>query len=86
MARTFTVLFHHGDEEYTAVVSQLQDSVCVYIPDRSFHHILPNGRFSYDPEKGLKIDPQSQSPIQNLMLEVLVAIELQTKAQRTDSV
>ena len=77
MAHSFTVLFHHNNQEYTAVVSQLQDSVCIYLPDQSLHHILPQGRFSYNLKKGLNIDPLGQSPMQRLMLDVLAAIDLQ---------
>lgn len=79
MARTFTVLFHHDHREYTAIVSQLRDSVCIYIPDQSLHHILPQGRFSYETQKGPNLDSRSRSPVQALMQDVLAAIELLPK-------
>jgi hypothetical protein len=66
---------------YMAVVSHVQSAVSVYIPDESLHHIVPQGRFSYDIQEGLPIDTRGISPLQNLMLDVLAAIELQQSVQ-----
>ena len=82
MARSFTINFTHQHKPYMAVVSLLQNSVCVYIPDQSLHHIVPQGRFSYDLQHGLPLEPTGISPLQNVMLDVLAAIDdLQSKVQ-----
>lgn len=69
-----------------AVISQVQNAISVYLPDESLHHIIPAGRFSYNAEQGLNIDPTSQTPLQNLMLNVQTAIALQAKATHSDNV
>lgn len=86
MPRCFTITFTHNNKAYTAVVAWLQHSVSVYIPDQSLHHIIPDGRFSYDAQQDLNIDSREPGPMKNLMLDVLAAIELQTQSQRADNV
>ena len=80
MAYTFSVRFRYNDEEYTAMISQVQDSVSVYIPDQSLHHILPLGRFYFKPGQHQNMELE-QSPLENLMVNVRMAIELTGKIQ-----
>ena len=75
MARTFTTLFSYFGKTYTAVISQLNGTVKIYIPDESLHDILPEGRATYQPAEGLKIDRPNLSPAQHLLLGVLSSIE-----------
>ena len=86
MARSFTLNFTFDHQSYMAVASVLQDSVCVYIPDEGLHHLLPQGRFSYDAQQGLNIDATARTPIQKLMLAVFNAIELKTQTQGAGNV
>lgn len=86
MPRSFTVTFTHNRNVYTAVVTQLQSSVSVYLPDERLHDILPHGRFCYDAGQGPNIDATKRSPVQHLMLDVLAAIELQSQTQNSGHV
>jgi hypothetical protein len=81
MARAFTTLLNYYDNAYTAVITQIGDSVSFYVPDESLHHIIPNGRFSYNPEQGLKIDTPKLNPLQNLVLGILDVVGQQNKKQ-----
>ena len=81
MARVFTTLFNYYDKAYTAVITQIDGSVSLYVPDERLHHIIPRGRFSYNPEQGLKIDTPKLNPLQNLILTILAAAEQQHKKQ-----
>lgn len=85
MPRSFTINFVHNKKEYTAVIAQLQDSVCVYLPDESLHDILPNGRFSYDLGQGLNINPTARTPTEKLMLDVMMAIESNAELERPEN-
>jgi hypothetical protein len=85
MPRSFTINFTHKGKAYVAVVSHLHNSVCVYIPDGSLHHIVPNGRFTYDMQQGLPTDTIGLNPLQNLIADVMNATEPQLKVQQTDS-
>lgn len=87
MARSYTVSFTHKNKPFIAVVAaELQHAIGVYIPDESLHHILPHGRFTYDAEQGLDINKNGLTPQQSVMIDVLAAIELQTKTHHTDKV
>lgn len=86
MSRSYTVTFTFNNNSYMAVIAQVQNAVSVYIPDESLHHIVPEGRFSFDAEQGLNIDPMGLTPLQNLMLNVQTAIELKAQTQRADNV
>lgn len=79
MARTFTTFFSHNGETYSAVISQLDGTMRIYIPDESLHHILPGGVATYKLSEGLKIDRPELSPAQHLVLDVLTSIEKQNK-------
>jgi hypothetical protein len=79
MARTFTISFMHQNKECLAVVSQLHETVCIYLPDPCFHEIIPNGRFTYDPKIGLKTDTHCNGSVKTLIQEILQEIESQTQ-------
>lgn len=75
MARTFTCTFVYGNENYTAVVTQVNGTVSIYVPDERLHHILPQGKFTYDPAQDLKTDSPRLSAVQNLIRAILSSIE-----------
>ena len=81
MARAFTTQFSHHDKAYTAVITQIDGSVSFYVPDESLHHIIPQGRFSFNPQQGLLISTPSLDPLQNLVLDIFMAMELQNQKQ-----
>jgi hypothetical protein len=76
MARTFTTTFYYNGKSYTAVISQIDGSMSIYVPDESLHSILPHGRVSIDAQKGLQINTPRLTPAQNLVLAILSAVEL----------
>ena len=79
MARTFTTFFSYNERTYTAVISQLDGTMRIYIPDESLHHIIPGGIATYKSAEGLEIDRRKLSPAQHLLLNVLTSIEMQNK-------
>ena len=76
MAKAFTTSFVYSEKLYTAIIYQTDGHMFIYVPDESLHNILPQGKFSFNPEKGLKIDTPRLTPAQNLVLKVLSAIEV----------
>jgi hypothetical protein len=76
MARVFTTTFINNGKTYTAVISQIDGSISIYVPDESLHSILPKGRISIDAQKGLKIDTPEITPAQNLVLTILSTVEI----------
>lgn len=76
MARVFTTTFLYTGKTYTAVISQIDGSVSIFLPDESLHSILPQGRITLDAQKGLKINTPKLTPAQNLVLTILSAVEL----------
>ena len=80
MARTFTTFFSYNGNTYTAVISQLDGTMRIYVPDESLHHILPGGVATYKTAEGIKINSQELSPAQQLLLNVLTSIEVKNKA------
>lgn len=81
MARTFTITFKHQNQECLAVVSQLQETVCIFLPDPCFHKMIPNGRFTYDPKIGIKTDKDCNDSVKTLIQEILQEVEIQTQNQ-----
>lgn len=77
MARAFTIPFLFEGKECTAVVTHLDGSVKIYLPDESLHNLLPGGTFTFLPEKGLQISQPALSPKERLLLSVLVSLEEQ---------
>ena len=75
MARVFTINFPYKDNTYTAVITQLDGSINIYIPDEKLHTLLPQGRISFDPAQGIPIDAPQLKPAQDLIVTVLGAIE-----------
>lgn len=84
MPRCFTVTFNYNHNTYTAVVSQLQDSVCLYLPDESLHYLLPHGRFSFGLERPFDVQVGQRSLAKNLLLVVIAAIEAKGQPQSTN--
>ncbi|HVF81298.1 MAG TPA: hypothetical protein VM884_05170 [Flavisolibacter sp.] len=76
MGRIFTTTFLNNGEPYTAVISQIDGSMSIFLPDESLHTILPQGRISIDAQKGLKIDTPHLSPAQKLVLSILSTLEI----------
>jgi hypothetical protein len=76
MAKAFTTSFSFSGKLHTAVIYQSEGCMIIYLPDESLHTILPDGKFSFNPEKGLKIDTPRLTPAQNLVLKVLTAMEM----------
>ena len=77
MARTFSTLFSYNGKAYTAVISQHDGTVNIYIPDESLHHILPGGKASYKTAEGPEIDKLHVSAAQKIILGVLSSINEQ---------
>ena len=75
MGRAFSTSIIFNDIIYMAVITQVGGLVSVYLPDERLHHLVPNGRFTYNPEQRIKIDAAGMSPLQNLQLAVMAAIE-----------
>ena len=79
MARAFTTLFSYNGKSYMAVISQLDGSVNIYVPDESLHGILPAGKATFHSDKGLPIDQPRLSPVQHLLVNILTSVELSVK-------
>lgn len=79
MARAFTTSFSYNGHSYTAVISQLDGSVNIYVPDESLHGVLPAGKASFHSDKGLPIDQPRLNPVQHLLLTILTSVELPVK-------
>jgi hypothetical protein len=77
MARAFTTTFFYNGKIYTAVISQINGSLTIYIPDETLHSLLPDGRISFNPQQGIKIDTPQLSPAQDLLISILSVIETQ---------
>lgn len=81
MAQALTSTFTYEDKNYTAVITQIDGSISIYVPDSSLHRILPGGKFTFNPEQGIKVDTPRLSPAQNLVLSILAAVEAQNETQ-----
>lgn len=75
MARTFTTLFVYNGKTYTAVISNFDGIVNIYIPDESLHQILPRGKASYSLAEYLKPGEQHLTAAQRLIHCVLASTE-----------
>jgi len=75
MARTFTTSFSYHGKTYTAVISQVDGSVHIYIPDESLHDILPGGKAIYKPAEDFKSEGKRLSPSQDIILSVMASLE-----------
>jgi hypothetical protein len=80
MARTFSTLFSYNGQTYTAVISNFDGTVNIYVPDETLHHILPRGKASCNLSQAFKIDAAKLSPAQHLILSILNSIEEFDKA------
>lgn len=81
MARTFTTLFSYSGNIYTAVISHVNGTINIYVPDESLHDILPNGRANFNPQEGFTIDTPRLSSAQKLVLHILSSIEKQNETE-----
>lgn len=74
MARTFTTTFAFNGKKYTAVVTQLDGIMKIYIPDESLHKIIPDGKASIKSKEEILIGHSPTTPAQHLLLGVLSAL------------
>lgn len=75
MAQAFTTFFSFEGKTFTAVISQRDGVIHIYIPDESLHHLLPDGKADYPSAEGLSLDAPHSSPAQQLVLKVLFSIQ-----------
>jgi len=85
MARAFTSTFTYENKHYTAVITQIDGSVSIYVPDERLHGILLQGRFTFTTDIGVKIDTPALSPVQNLVLSILSAVEAQHEVEVSEN-
>jgi hypothetical protein len=76
MARVFTTSFYFNGKSYTAVVSQLDGKMNIYVPDENLHSIIPNGKATFHPDQGMKIDRTLPVSLQDLLLNIIISIEV----------
>lgn len=48
MPRAFTIDFLYNGNNYTAVITQLDNIYTIYLPDEKLHNILPKGKFTFN--------------------------------------
>jgi hypothetical protein len=79
MVRLFTIPFTYQEQTYSAIVSITgvdgSTTVNIVLPDESLHHILPEGKFSFNAQEGMLLNYPRFSAAQDLLIAVLVAIE-----------
>ena len=75
MARVYTTAFTYEGKNYMAVIGQITDLVSIYLPDESLHYLLPQGKFTYNPAEGVKIDAYTGIQSKKLVSAVMRAIE-----------
>lgn len=83
MARIFTTLFSYKGNAYTAVITQLDDIVKIYVPDESLHNIFPGGRATFNPQEGHTADTSGLNQAQELVLHIRSSIEKQIKIEHS---
>lgn len=79
MARAFTINFPYNGSTYTAIITQIDGSITIYIPDETLHSILPQGKISYNPQQGIQVDSPRLKPAQDLIVTILGVIEEKIK-------
>lgn len=79
MARAFTINFPYNGSTYTAVITQTDGSITIYIPDETLHSILPLGKVSFDPQQGIQVDSPRLKPAQDLIVTILGVAEEKIK-------
>ncbi|MEI6950619.1 hypothetical protein V9K67_25775 [Paraflavisolibacter sp. H34] len=67
MSQVFTTLFSYQGKTFTAVISQPDRIVHIYVPDVSLHELLPQGKATYDPANRLQPHAPVSSPAQQLI-------------------
>lgn len=78
MSRVFTTFFIYHRKEYTAVITQVRDSVSIYLPDESLHDIIPDGKINFDCKTGFELDGARGRALTNLIMAVFSAIDQKT--------
>lgn len=81
MARAFTTEFTYHNKTYTAVISQVDGHISVYVPDDSLHDILPKGKASVNPVQGIKVNTPHLTAEQDLLLCILSALDIQINCE-----
>ena len=79
MARAFTINFPYNGSTYTAVITQTDGSITIYIPDETLHSILPQGKVSFNPQQGIQVDTPRLKPAQDLIVTILGVAEEKIK-------
>jgi hypothetical protein len=75
MVSAYTTYFTHSGTNYTAIVCRSSQALDIYFPDETLHQLVPQGKVSLDPRRGLEITSPRLTPKQHLLLNVLTAIE-----------
>ena len=75
MARLFTTLFQYNDKTYTAIITEIDGSIGISIPNTDLHTILPNGKAVYSHDEGLEISTPEITEAQSLMVAILTSLE-----------
>jgi hypothetical protein len=79
MACLFTTTFSYSGRAHTAVVSitgvDRSAIYSIFLPDESLHEIIPGGRISYNPSKGISLNYPNFSAAQILIIAVMISIE-----------
>lgn len=75
MARSFTINFPYNGGNYAAVISQIDGSTTIYIPNHTLQTLIPQGRFSFNLQQGVQIDKPQLTPAQDLIVTVIGVIE-----------
>ena len=76
MARVFTISFTYNEKDYTAVISEAQGSITIYIPDEDLQSMLPSSRLTFHPEKGVETDTPLNEKAKHLVRNILEQTEI----------
>lgn len=71
MPRAFTIDFFFNGINYTAVITQLDNIVTIYLPDEKLHNILPKGKFTFNTCDNLSIEDIEVKPRRELINSIL---------------
>ncbi len=82
MARIFTTRFTYQRKIYIAVISQAGDYVKVYVPDESLHHILPDGKITFNFTSGPLNEITDSRPLQEILDCIFNTIDVNTRFEQ----
>lgn len=85
MARVFTTEFQYNGATYTALITQIDGSISISIPDTKLHSLIPNGKAVFTKDKGLELSSPQLTEAQSLMVSILAAIESRSTFQNNPS-